>query len=338
MFPSRKVEQDLIGLKKQLKLSFVSEREKPYQEHLAPIIEHVFGEEGKLLRPQLLLSFAALLGCRDESRLDIATATEYIHLASLLHDDIIDDATLRRNQETLHQKWDVKTAVLVGDFLYSRSFEIIAESKHHEAWRIFAEVANRLSLSETVQLATKQDLKLFDDLPFFMRVIHEKTAILFGAACEVGVLVALSGDSKTSAETGAKYRQAAKAYGINLGTAFQLVDDYLDYFATSAKWGKQRFQDLASGKITMPLVCLYQASSSQEQEFVWELLQQSSPPDAIAIDKLDELMQASGALTKVQEKTKEFSAKALRELEVFPQNEEREALKALVLQLEERLY
>ena len=125
-----------------------------------------------------------------------------------------------------------------------------------------------MSLSETVQLATKQDLKLFDDLPFFMRVIHEKTAIFVGAACEVGVLVALSGDSKISAEAGAKYRQAAKAYGINLGTAFQLVDDYLDYFATSAKWGKQRFQDLASGKITMPrFVCIRQARHRSKNLF-----------------------------------------------------------------------
>lgn len=305
------------------------------------MLEHLLQAEGKTIRPQLLLTFCSLFNCQQDSKFKIAVATEYIHTASLIHDDIIDDAELRRGNKTVHNKWDVKTAILIGDFLYSRAFEIICQSKYYSLLGLFANAANRLSISEINQLGSKQNIKLLDAEEKCLQIMQEKTAILFGVICEAAVVLSDIKDEQRNS-TYRKDRKAAFNYGINLGMLFQIRDDYLDYAADSSKWGKERLQDIGEGKITLPLVYLYKLSAQSEQEYIKQIIAKSKRSQQ-DIDKIDAMMHSGKALELATNKAQDYAKMALAELSIIGDNEStmpeaRDSLSYLINLLSERNY
>lgn len=318
------------------------------QSNITEMLDFLRQSKGKAIRPQLLLTLCALFGCQDAERFKIAVATEYIHTASLIHDDIIDAATSRRNQDTLHNKWSVKDAILIGDFLYSRAFELICQTKHGEVLGLFANAANRLSISEINQLeinegnGNKKDMVVLENEEICLSIAKEKTAVLFAVVCEAAILISTK---QTTQELGVKaiaeYRTAASNYGMNLGMAFQLMDDHLDYSATSDEWGKKRLQDISEGKVTLPLVYLYQSSNNAEKDYILNVLQQKSS-SAEDMENIDNKIKASSALTQVESMTKDFTEKALESLDILTasatnkDSEYHEYLKSLVLSISSR--
>ncbi|MCH9664410.1 MAG: polyprenyl synthetase family protein [Gammaproteobacteria bacterium] len=315
-------------------------------ESIADILDFLLQSEGKAIRPQLLLTFCSLLGCHDEDRFKIAVATEYIHTASLIHDDIIDGAISRRNQETLHQKWGVKNAILIGDFLYSRAFELICESKYSDVLALFANAANRLSISEINQLDINQTTGMRDleDQEVCLNIMKEKTAILFGVVCEAAIVISTVASTQENNKM-ASYRQAAFDYGMNLGMAFQLMDDYLDYSAGSSKWGKRRLNDISEGKITLPLVYLYQSSSQADKDHILQVLTKAKSAASNSginieadIDSIDNMMKASSVPQQIIAMAKEFGSKAAENIKTFPQTKESESLCSLALTASSRDY
>ncbi|MBE8182841.1 MAG: polyprenyl synthetase family protein [Candidatus Portiera sp.] len=328
MLPSSAVAEDLCRYKQEFA--------KHLGDHnnIADMLSFLQENEGKAIRPQLLLTLCSLFECREEDRFKIAVATEYIHTASLIHDDIIDAAISRRNQETLHKKWGIKNAILIGDFLYSRAFELVCQTKYSEVLGLFAKAANRLSISEINQLDIKDDAvaSTIENEETCLNLAKEKTGVLFAVVCEASVVVSSEQLHRHHKDI-AKHRTVAFNYGMNLGMAFQLMDDHLDYSATSSKWGKQRLQDLSEAKVTLPLVYLYQSSSDLDKKQIIDVLQQKIPSPQ-AIQTIDTKMQSSSSLAKVEKTIKFFSDKALANLETLapgPVTEESESLRNLAL-------
>ena len=279
--------------------------------NISPTLEYINESQGKAIRARLFLNFCRLFNCGEEEKFKIAVAIEYIHFASLLHDDIIDESDSRRGNQAMHKKWDIKTAILMGDFLYSRAFELIGRSCPHLS-EIFAHAANRLSISELDQLGAIQDLDILRDENKCLKVMQEKTAILFAVTCEAAAIL---GEGRDMGDSRSSNRAAAFNYGMNIGTAFQIMDDCLDYGAESVNTGKPRMQDLAKGKITLPLVYLYGLSDDSTKKKISSLIQ--IPEEEKTSDELHSIeiiMRESGAYDRVLAKASSYIDAAVKEL------------------------
>jgi len=214
------------------------------------VAEHIVSAGGKRLRPMLLLLAAAACGDRDDAgggvgadAHQLAAVIEFIHTSTLLHDDVVDESDLRRGRSTANALWGNAASVLVGDFLYSRSFQLMVELGSMEVQQILADTTNRIAEGEVLQLLHVRNPDT--DEAAYLRVIERKTAVLFAAATRLGAL--LAGADETTCD-------ALHAYGLNLGYAFQIADDVLDYSADEAALGKHLGDDLAEGKATLPLI------------------------------------------------------------------------------------
>ena len=329
MFPANQLEKDIKIFHAEFNNS-VNE-DSPQVSQISHIVNYVLSTQGKFIRPQLLLSFCSLFGCIDKNRFKLAVAVEYIHTASLIHDDIIDDAVKRRNKKPLHLEWDVKTAILIGDFLYSRAFEIIGQSSHHATVEIFAHAAKRLSMSEINELGSENDIGLLADSDRCINIMREKTAVLFGAACEAAAVIS-SGES---------YRQQALQFGMNIGMAFQLCDDALDYkINDDGKWGKEVMQDLSKGKITLPLVYAYEEMNKTQQERTREVIKNSKPADegTDEVGEIGEIVRSGNSLKRIQHLAAEFATKARNNLHTMPHNSVSESLEYLTHSIVNRVY
>ncbi len=205
--------------------------------------EHIVAAGGKRLRPMMLLLSARALGHQGSDAHQLAAVIEFIHTATLLHDDVVDESDLRRGRETANALWGNAPSVLVGDFLYSRSFQLMVELERIEVMRILADTTNAIAEGEVLQLLHVRNPDV--DEAAYLRVIERKTAVLFAAATRLGALLA-GADAAT--------QQALHDYGLNLGHAFQIADDVLDYSADEAALGKHLGDDLAEGKATLPLI------------------------------------------------------------------------------------
>ena len=205
--------------------------------------EHIVAAGGKRLRPMLLLLAARALGHQGKDAHQLAAVIEFIHTATLLHDDVVDESELRRGRSTANALWGNAPSVLVGDFLYSRSFQLMVELDRIEVMRILADTTNAIAEGEVLQLLHVRNPDV--DEAAYLRVIERKTAVLFAAATRLGALLA-GADTAT--------QQALHDYGLNLGYAFQIADDVLDYSADEAALGKHLGDDLAEGKMTLPLI------------------------------------------------------------------------------------
>lgn len=207
------------------------------------VAEYIIGAGGKRLRPLLLLLTAAAHGHRGPDAHQLAAVVEFIHTSTLLHDDVVDESDLRRGRRTANAVWGNATSVLVGDFLYSRSFQLMVELGSMEVQRILADTTNTIAEGEVLQLLHVRNPDT--DEAAYLKVIERKTAILFAAATRLGALLA-------GADADAQSRM--HAYGLNLGYAFQIADDVLDYASDAATLGKNLGDDLAEGKATLPLI------------------------------------------------------------------------------------
>jgi octaprenyl-diphosphate synthase len=219
------------------------------------VAEYIVAAGGKRLRPALLLLACGALGYRGEARLTLAAVVEFIHTATLLHDDVVDESNLRRGRRTANAAFGNAAAVLVGDFLYSRAFQMMVETGDMRVMRVLADATNAIAAGEVMQLMGSHDPQV--DEARYLEVIRRKTAKLFEAAARLGAVLAKS-----------PLEEGLARYGAHVGTAFQLIDDVLDYSGEETEIGKSLGDDLAEGKPTLPLIYALRAGSSAEQALV----------------------------------------------------------------------
>jgi octaprenyl-diphosphate synthase len=275
---------------------------------------HIVAAGGKRLRPLLTLASARLCGYRGERHINLAACVEFIHTATLLHDDVVDESSLRRGLASANAIFGNKPSVLVGDFLFARAFEMMVQDGSLKMLGILAHAAATIAEGEVLQLVTQNDLSTTEAQ--YLQVIEGKTAALFIAACEVGAVVA----DRPEAEAA-----ALAAYGRNLGMAFQLVDDALDYSANQAVLGKTVGDDFREGKITLPVLTAYHAGSAEDQAFWRRVIEQSEQTEADLAHAMT-LIARTGAIAATQARAASYARDACAALAMFPQGPIRQAM------------
>jgi octaprenyl-diphosphate synthase len=244
--------------------------------------EYIVNSGGKRLRPALVVVSAEAFGYQGRHHHDLAAVVEFIHTATLLHDDVVDESDLRRGRATASALFGNAASVLVGDFLYSRAFQMMVEVGEMRVMQTLADATNIIAEGEVLQLLNCHDADV--DADNYMRVIHYKTAKLFEAAMRLGAILG---------EASATDEQAAATYGMHLGTAFQLVDDVLDYSADELQTGKHLGDDLAEGKPTLPLIYAMQHGSAEQAAVVRSAIEQG---DVGKFVEVLQIIRATGAL------------------------------------------
>lgn len=290
------------------------------------LARHLIAAGGKRIRPMLTLLSARLCGYRGRRHIGLATCVEFIHTATLLHDDVVDDSSLRRGTPSANAVFGNKAPVLVGDFLFSRAFQLMVADGSLEVLRILSEASAIIAEGEVAQLVTANDTSTTE--ADYLRVIRAKTAALFRAACEIGAVVA----GRPAAEA-----EALAAYGENLGIAFQLVDDALDYAADERTLGKAVGDDFRDGKITLPVLLAYWDGDREEQEF-WRRTLERMEQDGDDLARARELLTRHRAIERTIERASGYGEAARRALAPFPPSPYREALLDLVDFCLERAY
>ncbi len=279
---------------------------------------HIIAAGGKRLRPMMTLAAARLCGYTGERHIHLAAAVEFIHTATLLHDDVVDDSSLRRGNATANAVWDNKASVLVGDFLFSRSFQIMVADGSLKVLKILSDAAAIIAEGEVLQLMTSNDTETSEAA--HLNVVRAKTAALFAAASRIGAVVA---------DRSAVEEEALDTYGMNLGIAFQLVDDVLDYSAREAEMGKAVGDDFRDGKITLPIILAFRRGSDDERDFWRRTLEEDDQRDD-DLARAMELIQRHGALADTIERARHYGAMARDSLAIFPDCDERTILQDVV--------
>jgi len=278
------------------------------------VANHLINSGGKRLRPILTLALSRLVGYGGDGHIKLAAAVEFMHTATLLHDDVVDESELRRGRLAARMLWGNEASVLVGDFLLGQAFKMMVEVGSLKALEILSSAAAVIAEGEVMQLATAKNTATTEDE--YIAVIRAKTAELFAAACEVGP--ALSGRQKAE-------QAASRSFGMNLGITFQLVDDALDYGGASSRLGKNIGDDFREGKITLPVVLAFRRGSDPEREF-WRLtLEQGETTDA-DLDHAIGLMAKHRALEDTIGRAHHYGAIARDALALFPDSKMKTAL------------
>ncbi len=286
------------------------------------VAEYIVGAGGKRLRPMLLLLAARALGHRGADAHQLAAVVEFIHTATLLHDDVVDDSDLRRGRRTANAVFGNAASVLVGDFLYSRSFQLMVELERTEVMRILADTTNLIAEGEVLQLLHVRNPDT--DEAAYLRVIERKTAVLFAAATRLGALLA-GADAATC--------DAMHRYGMALGYAFQIADDVLDYASDAETLGKNLGDDLAEGKATLPLIHAIAHSDDATRAKLRDAVEHG---DIGAMPTVVAAIRATGGLDYSRERARAFADKAMRALDGLPDNEATAALRGLAVHAVER--
>jgi octaprenyl-diphosphate synthase len=279
---------------------------------------HIIAAGGKRLRPMLTLACARLCGYRGDRHIALAAAVEFIHTATLLHDDVVDDSDLRRGLATANAVWGNKASVLVGDFLFSRAFELMVEDGALPVLAILSKASAVIAEGEVLQLVTSNDVATTE--ASYLEVINAKTAQLFSAASRIGAVVAERSDAE---------ERALESFGRNLGIAFQLIDDMLDYSALEAELGKTVGDDFREGKITLPVVLALRVADEREREF-WRRTLEDSDQREGDLEHAIGLMRRHGTLAATLERAREYGAAARRALLTFRDSPERQALDEVI--------
>jgi octaprenyl-diphosphate synthase len=287
-----------------------------------PLVEnighYIVEAGGKRLRPLLVLLSAKACKIDSQQHVSLASVIEFIHTATLLHDDVVDMSSLRRGRPTVNEHWNNPSSVLVGDFIYSRAFQILVTLGNMKIMKIIADTTNRIAEGEVLQLISKNNPNPTEQN--YMEVIQNKTAILFQAAGQCGaVLSNASSDEEL----------ALKNFGMHLGTAYQLIDDVLDYAGDSDTLGKNIGDDLAEGKPTLPLIYALEHGSEEQAHLIREALADEEP-QAEKLNQVIEIVQDCGALDYARELAESESDKALACLDLLPPSEYRDALTMMV--------
>ncbi|HSV68731.1 MAG TPA: octaprenyl diphosphate synthase [Methylibium sp.] len=282
------------------------------------ISTYIVSAGGKRIRPLLVLLFAQALGFRGPERFELAATVEFIHTATLLHDDVVDESRLRRGRDTANARFGNPASVLVGDFLYSRAFQMMVSVNRLRVLEVLADATNVIAEGEVLQLMNMHDADLaVDD---YLRVIRYKTAKLFEASARLGALLA---DAPPAIEA------ACADYGRAMGTAYQLIDDLLDYEGTAEEMGKSVGDDLREGKPTLPVLVAMSRSTAQQREVVRRAIEHG---DTEHLPEILAIVRSSGALEATRTAARTEIDKASRALQVLPESAYREALLYLAAQ------
>lgn len=279
------------------------------------VIEYVLTCGGKRIRPMVLLLSARLLSHRGQKHIDLAAVIELIHTATLLHDDVVDSSTLRRGHKTANIIWGNDASVLVGDFLYSRAFQIVVEIKHPTVLDIFAKATPYIAEGEILQLVNCNNPDTSED--FYFEVIQRKTAKLFEVAAQLGATLASDSD---------KDAEALREYGLNLGLAYQLIDDALDYSQSAEQTGKNVGQDISEGKTTLPLIYAMRQSHGASLDLMREAIQTGKSKNLASIL---EIIESTKAIKYTADTAKHHAEKAKQALKHLASNPYRKALEDL---------
>jgi octaprenyl-diphosphate synthase len=279
------------------------------------IADYIVSAGGKRLRPMLLLLAAGALGHRGADAHQLAAVVEFIHTSTLLHDDVVDESDLRRGRKTANAVWGNAASVLVGDFLYSRSFQLMVELDSMQVQRILADTTNRIAEGEVLQLLHVRNPDT--DEPAYLRVIERKTAVLFAAATRLGALLA-------GANPGVQ--QQLFDYGLNLGYAFQIADDVLDYASDAQTLGKNLGDDLAEGKATLPLIHAIRHSDEATRQVLRTAIEHG---DTSAMPAVMAAIHATDGLGYSRQRARDYAALAEQSLDTLEDNDYVAALRGL---------
>ena len=289
---------------------------------VSQISEYIVAAGGKRLRPALLMLMCGALGYRGEQRYNLAAVIEFIHTATLLHDDVVDESTLRRGRATANASFGNPASVLVGDFLYSRAFQMMVDAGDMRIMKTLAEATNVIAEGEVMQLMNMHDATLSEE--DYLLVIRSKTAKLFEASARLAALLANSSPA---------VEQSCADYGQALGTAFQVIDDVLDYDGDALEMGKNLGDDLREGKATLPLIIAMQRGNEQERSTIRQAIETGETHQMALII---EILHKTGALNATRDAAALEAQRALNALQALPHNIYSEVLTGLASQLLER--
>ena len=270
------------------------------------IARHLINSGGKRLRPMLTLATAELCGYTGDGDSKLAASVEFMHTATLLHDDVVDGSEMRRGRLAARMLWGNEASVLVGDFLLGQAFKMMVEVGSLQALDVLSTAAAVIAEGEVMQLAAAKNTETTEDE--YLAVIRAKTAALFAAACEVGPIIADKGKAEQA---------ACRSYGANLGIAFQLIDDALDYGGTSAKLGKNVGDDFREGKITLPVVLSFRRGTDAERAFWKKTMEAGNGSDA-ELEHAISIMRRHRAIEDTVERARHYGAMAVDALALFP--------------------
>lgn len=279
------------------------------------IAQHIIGSGGKRLRPLLVLLSANYFGCNSSEHHELAATIEFVHTATLLHDDVVDASQMRRGKDTANQIWGNQISVLVGDFLYSRAFQLLTRRNHNAVMKVLAQTTNLIAEGEISQLVNRYNPDITEAA--YLEVIRRKTACLFSAAAEAGALLG---------QCDAAAQQAMAEYGLHLGIAFQIIDDLLDYSSPQCETGKNMGDDLTEGRATLPLIYTLQHCSAEIAEKIRNGIRQG---DIEQLNYIIEAMNSVQALDYARAIAQKHADQALSALAPLPNNAYRQAMEQL---------
>lgn len=310
--------QSLVAEDMQLVNQIILERMQSQVALIPQLAGHLIASGGKRLRPMLTLASSRMVGYEGNRQCKLSACVEFIHTATLLHDDVVDESVLRRGQDTANAVWGNQASVLVGDFLFSRAFELMVEDGSLKVLKILSGASSIIAEGEVQQMMTANDLSTDEDT--YLEVIGAKTAALFAAACQISAVVAERPEIEEN---------ALAAFGRNLGLAFQIIDDVLDYNANQAALGKSIGDDFQEGKMSLPIILAHQRGNTEDRAFwqrtVGDLEQQ--PGD---LEKAISLLKQTGALDDAAKRAQHYADRAIDCLSLFPASTARTALANVV--------
>ena len=286
---------------------------------VSEVSKYIVAAGGKRLRPALLLLMCGVLGFQGEQRYNLAAVVEFIHTATLLHDDVVDESKLRRGRATANEAFGNPASVLVGDFLYSRAFQMMVEAGNMRIMQTLAEATNVIAEGEVMQLMNMHDATLSEEA--YLRVIRSKTAKLFEASARIAALLA---GSTVAVE------QRCAAFGRALGTAFQVIDDVLDYDGDVAEMGKNLGDDLREGKATLPLIIALQRGSISEQALIRSAIESGNTAE---MTQIIAIVEKTGAIVATRDAAAVEARNALDAMSGLPANAYRRVLEGLASDL-----
>lgn len=267
------------------------------------VSEHIL-QGGKRIRPLLTLLISRLLGSASPSQITLASLIEFIHTATLLHDDVVDNSTLRRGMATANHVWGNEASVLVGDFLYSRAFQLLVDMNEYKLMTILAKTMNVMAEGEVLQLMSRHDINI--DEAVYFRVINAKTAVLFQSACEMAATLA-NGNPQSI--------ELAANFGKHIGLAFQLIDDALDYEGNATELGKNIGDDLAEGKVTLPLIHALRHASAEEKQLLEQII---ATGELMQLEQVQAIIERHKSVVYTLDLAKQHQQLAIQSLDPFP--------------------
>ena len=309
---------ELVDLEKEM-----TKRAKTSVPLINELSEHIIKSGGKRLRPIILMLLSKMTSTDDSPyMIKAAVILEFIHAATLLHDDVVDMSEIRHSQDTANTIWGNKGAVLVGDFLYSRAFEMIVEIDNPKIYQILAHTTNTIAQGEVMQLTNIENLDISEES--YMEIIYRKTAILFEAAAKIGGVLSNINDSSV---------EDLGAYGKNFGIAYQLRNDYLDYFGDSSLTGKNIAEDLVEGKVTLPLIHSLRVSDDKERDVIVEKIHN---PKSDNLSEINTVLKKNESDKYLEDLIDEFSNIAIECLDAYKSNDNYSALASLTEMCKDR--